>query len=154
MVSVVLALLLLNIITPSLMGHRESDIATIPLMLIDVNDDEMQIYIKGALSDNKYTKISILVQGTDNESYVKSIMENESYVTKQRVLFNETSNMRIDVNAYVEEDEWWYNCTVKIVEREDGTVAFWISSEDENGSWGAGELEESPFRQRLFLRRG
>jgi hypothetical protein len=153
MVSVVLALLLLNIIAPTLLGHQESDIATIPLMLLDADDAEMQIYIKGALSDHMYTSISILVQGIDNESYLKHVKENESYVTKQRVLLNETSNMRINVNAYVEQDEWWFNCTVRVEEAEDGDVVFWISSEDNDGSWGTEELEDAPFRHRLNLRR-
>ncbi|MFQ5909448.1 MAG: hypothetical protein ACE5IJ_01855 [Thermoplasmata archaeon] len=154
MVSVVLALLLLNIITPTLIGGPESDIATIPMLLLDANIEEMQIYVKGALSDNRYTMISILVRGEDNESYVRFTTENETYVTKQRVLFNDTSQMRIDVTAFVGEDEWWLNCTARPEKLEDDTIALWISSEGEDGFWGVEELEDSPFRQRLFLRRG
>lgn len=153
MVSVVLALLLLNIIAPTLLGHQESDIATIPMMLLDTDDEEMQIYIKGALSDHRYTSISILVQGIDNESYLRHVREDESYVTKQGVLLNETSNMRINVNAYVDQDEWWFNCTARVEEAEDGDIVFWISSEDDDGSWGDEELEDAPFKQRLNLRR-
>lgn len=153
MVSVVLALLLLNIIAPTLLGHQESDIATIPMMLLDADEEELQVYIKGALSDHRYTSISILVQGIDNESYLNYVKENESYVTKQRVLLNETSNMRISVSAYVDQDEWWFNCTTRIEEAEDGDVVFWISSEDDDGSWGDEELEDTPFRQRLNRRR-
>ncbi|MFQ6107039.1 MAG: hypothetical protein ACE5QF_05575 [Thermoplasmata archaeon] len=151
MVSVVLALLLLNIIAPTLLGHHESDIATIPMMLLDANNEELQIYIKGALSDNKYTGMSIMVQGIDNESFVSSLAEGDSYVTKQVVSLNETTHMRIDIVANVEDHEWWLNCTVR-VEQEDNGVIFWISYEDEDGAWGPETVEDGPFRQRLFLR--
>ncbi|MCK4366853.1 MAG: hypothetical protein KAU99_02515 [Thermoplasmata archaeon] len=152
MVSVLLALLMLNIITPTLMGHGESDIAKIPMMLIDASDSEVQIYIKGALSDNRYDRISIVVKGIDNETYEEYMLENESYVTKRMVLLDETTEMRIDVTAYVKEDEWWLNCIVR-VEQEEGTTVLWISLEDEDGVWGSEEQEDVPFRQRLYLRR-
>ena len=60
--------------------------------------------------------------------------------------------MRINVTAYVKEDEWWLNCTVR-VEQEEGTTVLWISLEDEDGVWGSEEQEDVPFRQRLYLRR-
>jgi len=152
MVSVLLALLMLNIITPTLMGHRESDIATIPMMLVDAGDSDVQIYIKGALSDNKYTRISITVTGIDNETYNRTVLENESYVTKQIVLLDQTTEMRIEVRAHVEEDEWWLNCTLR-VDQEDLSTVFWITSENEDGDWSSERQEDVPFRQRLYLRR-
>jgi hypothetical protein len=152
MVSVLLALLLLNIITPTLLGHHESDIGTIPMMLIDADEDEVQIYIKGALLDSRYERITIAVKGVDNESYMRSVSENESYVTKQIVLLDDTSEMRIEVKAYVGDDEWWLNCTARL-DIEDGSPILSISLEDEEGVSGSWEQEELPFRQRLYLRR-
>jgi hypothetical protein len=152
MVSVLLALLMLNIVTPTLLGHREADIVTIPMMLIDADEGEAQIYIKGALSDNKYERISITVKGVDNESYNRSVSESESYVTKHVVMLNETKEMLIEVRAYVEEDEWWMNCTAR-VEMEDGSVVLWVSLEDEDGVSGPWTQEDIPFRQRLYLGR-
>ncbi len=152
MVSVLLVLLMLNIITPTLMGHRESDIATIPMMLVDASDSDVQIYIKGALSDNKYTQVSIIVMGIDNETYNRTVLEDESYVTKQIVPLDQTTEMRIEVQAHVEEDEWWLNCTLR-VDQEDVSIVFWITSEDEDGDWSPERQEDVPFRQRLFLRR-
>ena len=152
MVSVLLALLLVNVITPTLMGHREADIGTIPMMLVDASDSDVQIYIKGALSDNRYSQISIVVKGVNNGTFNRSVLENESYVTKQIVMLDETTEMRIEVQAHVEENEWWFNCTLR-VEQEEGTTVFWIESEDEDGDWSSERKEDVPFRQRLFLRR-
>ncbi|MCK4949669.1 MAG: hypothetical protein KAS60_06260 [Thermoplasmata archaeon] len=152
MVLVLLALLLVNVITPTLMGHREADIGTIPMMLVDASDSDVQIYIKGALSDNRYSQISIVVKGVNNGTFNRSVLENESYVTKQIVMLDETTEMRIEVQAHVEENEWWFNCTLR-VEQEEGTTVFWIESEDEDGDWSSERQEDVPFRQRLFLRR-
>lgn len=152
MVLVLLALLLVNVITPTLMGHREADIGTIPMMLVDASDSDVQIYIKGALSDNRYSQISIVVKGMNNGTFNRSVLENESYVTKQIVMLDETTEMRIEVQAHVEENEWWFNCTLR-VEQEEGTTVFWIKSEDEDGDWSSERQEDVPFRQRLFLRR-
>lgn len=152
MVSVILALLLLNIITPALMGQGETDFSTIPLLLIDVNEEELKIYIKGALSDTRYSVISILVDGRDNRSYSTGKLEYESFTTKLTVKLNDSSDVWINTTAYVEENEWWFNCTTR-VEEFDESITLWISSEDEDGIVGNEVPEDPPFRQRLFLRR-
>lgn len=158
MVSVVLVLVLLNLITPGLMGSRESDISTIPVILINATGNETQVYVKGGLADFQYKSISIQVTGVNNSSFKDYAYDYFAYAEKIVIPRSVSEDFSISVVAYVKESggkdiQWIYNCTVRVEGNDPSTdLSLYISQETENGM-SAPRAYSSPFKDSLHKRR-
>jgi hypothetical protein len=110
MAATVIILVLLNIITPRLVG-RETEVSSLPIIVVDYANDNTTVYVHSAFGDHRYTNITIHVQ---NESIGWSNMTSdiEAYALTIRVPVHVTTGFFMEVVVFDEELGYEYNCSV------------------------------------------
>ena len=118
MLVTVLVLLALVLITPRLMGEEQGDISAIPKVIVDYEDPDFIIYVRGAFDDYRYSNITIEAKRLDEESDPVTVTEENSYVTKL-ILQNSSAGIELWIDVWAYDTLFQYNCTITLVEGSD-----------------------------------
>jgi hypothetical protein len=108
----VIVLVMLNIITPRLIG-RETEVSSLPKIVVDYANNNTTVYVHSAFGDHRYTNMTIHVR---NESIGWSNMTTdvEVYALSIKVPVHVTRGFFMDVVVYDGKTGYEYNCTLVI----------------------------------------
>lgn len=106
----IVVLVMLNIITPRLIG-RETEVSSLPKIVVDYANNNTTVYVHSAFGEHRYTNITIHVQ---NESIGWSNVTSdvEVYSLTVKIPENVTTGFYMEVLVYDGETGYEYNCSV------------------------------------------
>ena len=110
MAATVIILVLLNIIAPRLVG-RETEVSSLPKIVMDYANNNTTIYVHSAFGEHRYTNITIHVQ---NESigWSNTSTDVDIYALTVRIPANVTLGFFLEVLVYDGKTGYEYNCSV------------------------------------------
>jgi uncharacterized protein (UPF0333 family) len=110
MAATVIVLVLLNIITPRLIG-RETEVSSLPKIVVDYANNNTTVYVHSAFGDHRYTNITIHVQN-ESVGWSNVTTDIEIYSLTIKVPIQVTNGFFLKVVVYDDQSGYEYNCTV------------------------------------------
>ncbi|MFQ6061065.1 MAG: hypothetical protein ACE5KV_07225 [Thermoplasmata archaeon] len=114
MLATVLTLLCLVLVTPLFLGQEESQISTIPELLIDHAEGETRIYVQGAVETYRYSFISIEARDLSGGGWKDSTLSNNTISLSLIVKDENTTYFQLNVTLMRATVNYTYGCTVQL----------------------------------------
>ncbi len=115
MAAIIIALLLLIIITPSLMGERETDISILPQVLVDRVDEVTTVYVSGALSNYRYESVRIEARDPTTWTDIDVVNESQVFASRLQLPGEDGTRFALWILVWAEDLAFEYNATIEVL---------------------------------------
>ena len=88
----------------------QSPLISIPELIIDYDDNETKLWVKGSVYNYKYNEINITIVDLYYDKRI-TVSEKNTYCTSSKTNF---TNFDINITVITKENYYTYNCSVKV----------------------------------------
>jgi hypothetical protein len=112
MAATIVVLVLLIIITPRLIG-KETELSSIPRVIVDYANNNTTVYVHSAFGDHRYSNITIYVEN-ETMAWRNITSDVEVYMLSMKIPASVSTAFFLNVSAYDGDKGYEYNCSILI----------------------------------------